>query len=119
MNAFCRFTAGQSCRDAAVHRDAPVEGRRQLEMNERPLILMPADKLFIQLCRLVSQHAGNDLDTGGSQRLKTASRNEWVWIVDRANHPFNAGADEGPGTRRCFAVVVVRFERDIGGAAAS
>ncbi len=82
-------------------------------MNKRPLLFVPADEFFVELCGLIGEDAGHDLDARFTQTLKAFARYEWVWILDRANNAFDAGVYESFGAGRRFAVMAVRFERDV------
>ncbi len=78
---------------------------------------MPADEFLVEPCGFVGKDAGNDLDACFTQTFKAFSRNERVWVLDRANYPFDAGVYESFRAGRRFSVMAVRFERNISCAA--
>src|SRR5688572_9860957 len=58
-------------RNAFVQRDAPIQGHRELQMNERPFFLVPTNKLLIQLRCLISENTGDHLDAHLPQLFKS------------------------------------------------
>lgn len=82
-------------------------------MNERPTLLVPANKLLVLFCGFVCKDACDDLDTDGAEPFKTTSRDQRIGILDRANNPCNARIYQSVGARRRAALMVVRLERDI------
>lgn len=83
-------------------------------MDKRTLLFVPAAEFFIEPCGFVGKDAGNDLDACFSQPLKAFAGNQRVWVFDRADDAGYTGVYEGFGAGRCFTLVAVWFERDVG-----
>ena len=79
---------------------------------------MPGDEFFVEPRAFIGKRADLDLDARGTQMIETAARNERIRVLDRANDAADSGVYQRLGARRCFTVVVVRFERNIRSAAA-
>src|SRR6185369_284053 len=74
---------------------------------------------FVYVRGFLTHQAGLDLDTGRAQMRVTLAGNFWVEIFDGRYDAFDAGSNQRVSARRCAAVMGVRFERDVGRAAAS
>jgi hypothetical protein len=63
-------------------------------MNERPMIAVPTDKLFILPHCFVSKNAGYNLNPGATKAAKSNAGDKWIRVFHRRHHSFNTSLDE-------------------------
>ena len=118
MSPCACFFAGDPARVTRARGDLAVERNGQLEMNERPAGPHEMNVGFVQSRRFIGQQAGANFDARFAQMSKATTGNLRIWIFNGRDDAFDSRFDERIGARWCAAVMRVRFQRNVRGAAA-
>ena len=113
MRALARGLAGDPAALACGGRDLAVEGRRELQGDQRATLGEPREKSGVDFRRLGGEKAGLDCDAGGAQHGQTAPGDAGIGILDGHDDAGDPGGDQRIGAGRGLAVMAARLEADI------